>query len=62
VRLPSTLNVQMATRSPANIHEHVAKSVHVLTQRAGVPYEIEQQVCTACARILDEKPVKRAAA
>jgi hypothetical protein len=50
-----------ARKSPA-VHEHVAKSVHVLAQKAGVPYEIEQQVCQACARILDEKPVKRAAA
>jgi NMD protein affecting ribosome stability and mRNA decay len=52
----------MNMRQPTTIHEHVAKRVHVLMQRAGVPYEIEQQVCTACARILDEKPVKRAAA
>ena len=52
----------MTMRHPTNIHEHVAKRVHVLMQRAGVPYEIEQQVCTSCARILDEKPVKRAAA
>jgi hypothetical protein len=43
-------------------HEHVAKRVHLVLQRAGVPYEVEQQVCTACARILDEKSVKRAAA
>jgi len=43
-------------------HEHVAKRVHLLMQRAGVPYEIERQVCTSCARVLDEKPVKRAAA
>ena len=36
-------------RQVPTIHEHVAKRVHVLMQRAGVPYEIEQQVCTACA-------------
>jgi hypothetical protein len=36
--------------------------VYVLSQKAGVPYETEQQVCQACARILDEKPVRRAAA
>jgi len=52
----------MSTRQPIKIHEHVAKRVHVLMQRAGVPYEVEQQVCTACSRILDEKPVKRATA
>ena len=51
-----------ASPTTRHIHEHVAKRVHVLLQKAGVPYEIEQQVCQACARVLDEKPVKRAAA
>ena len=54
------LEREMSERQPIKIHEHVAKRVHVLLQRAGVPYEVEQQVCTACSRILDEKPVKRA--
>ena len=49
-------------RHQPETHEHVAKRVHLLMQRAGVPYEIERQVCTSCARVLDEKPVKRAAA
>jgi hypothetical protein len=57
-----TLKDEMSTEQPIKLHEHVPKSVHVLLQRAGVPYEIEQQVCTACSRVLDEKPVKRAAA
>ena len=52
----------MSERQPITIHEHVAKRVHVLLQRAGVPYEVEQQVCTGCLQILAEKPVKRAAA
>ena len=52
----------MNERQPIQIHEHVAKRVHVLLQRAGVPYEVEQQVCTDCARVLEETPVKRAAA
>ena len=43
-------------------HEHVAKQVHVVTVRAGIPYETEQQVCQACAQVLAEKPLKRAAA
>lgn len=43
-------------------HEHVAKHVHVLVLRAGVPYEIDRQVCVACERVLVEKPVKRLAA
>ena len=50
------------TERPIQIHEHVAKRVLVLLQRAGVPYEFEQQVCTGCRVVLDEKPVKRAAA
>ena len=52
----------MTAGNTAAIHEHVAKRVHLLSQKSGVPYEVEQQVCQACARILDEKPVKRAAA
>jgi NMD protein affecting ribosome stability and mRNA decay len=52
----------MTSQQPTPIHEHVAKRVHVLLQRAGVPYEFEQQVCADCSRVLDEKPVKRAAA
>jgi NMD protein affecting ribosome stability and mRNA decay len=53
----------MNQRQPlTKIHEHVAKRVHVVLQRAGVPYEVEQQVCADCSHILDEKPVKRATA
>jgi hypothetical protein len=52
----------MSERQPIKLHEHVAKRVHVLLLRAGVPYEVEQQVCSGCSVVLDEKPVKRAAA
>ena len=52
----------MSEQHPIKLHEHVAKRVHVLLLRAGIPYEVEQQVCTGCDRVLDEKPVKRAAA
>jgi hypothetical protein len=44
------------------VHEHQAATVHVVVQKAGVPYEIEQQVCLSCNAVLDEKPVKRTAA
>ncbi len=47
---------------PSPGHEHVATVVHVVLQKAGVPYEVERQVCQECRRVLDEKPVKRAAA
>jgi NMD protein affecting ribosome stability and mRNA decay len=52
----------MTAKQPTKIHEHRAMRVHVLLQRAGVPYEFEQQVCADCSRVLDEKPVTRAAA
>jgi len=52
----------MTKQQPMRVHTHHAERVHVLLQRAGVPYEIEQQVCKSCRRVLDEKPVKRAAA
>jgi hypothetical protein len=44
------------------VHEHQAATVHVLVQKAGIPYEIEQQVCLACHAVLVETPVKRTAA
>ena len=50
----------VATKPQPKAHEHVARRVHVILQRAGVPYEVEQQVCADCRRVLDEKPVKRA--
>ena len=43
-------------------HKHVPVVRLELRQRAGVPYEVERKVCSACARILDERPLKRAAA
>jgi hypothetical protein len=44
------------------IHRHTAVVTHALRQRAGIPYEVERKVCTACSRVLDERPLKRAAA
>jgi hypothetical protein len=31
-------------------------------QRAGIPYEVERKMCSSCRQVLDERPVKRAAA
>jgi hypothetical protein len=36
--------------------------MHALRQRAGVPYEVERQVCSECRRVLDERTLRRAAA
>lgn len=52
----------MEKKQPSTVHEHVAKRVHVLLQKAGVPYEVEQKVCADCARVLGETTVRRAAA
>jgi len=37
-------------------------STYVVVRRAGVPYELERTVCSACARVLAERPLRRAAA
>jgi hypothetical protein len=37
-------------------------TTHVLRQREGVPYEVERRICAECRRVLEERPVRRAAA
>jgi NMD protein affecting ribosome stability and mRNA decay len=49
-------------RRARRLHEHKAVIAHALRQHAGIPYEVEQRVCTDCQRILDERTVRRAAA
>lgn len=43
-------------------HKHTPVTIHALRQRAGIPYEFERTVCADCRRVLDERPLKRAAA
>jgi hypothetical protein len=43
-------------------HTHKVVTLHALEQRSGIPYEVERRVCSACRRVLDERPVRRAAA
>ena len=50
---------EMSSKLP---HKHITVVKHQLRQRAGIPYEVETKVCSACARVLDERPLKRAAA
>jgi hypothetical protein len=47
---------------PAPEHHHSITFVHVVLQKAGVPYEVELQMCSECMHVLDERPLKRAAA
>jgi hypothetical protein len=46
----------------AELHRHTAVVAHALRQHAGIPYEVEQKVCTDCRTVLDERTVRRAAA
>jgi hypothetical protein len=52
--------MEMKRRDRRHNHTEVVK--HALRQRAGIPYEVERKVCSACERVLDERPVRRAAA
>ena len=54
----------MAVSKPQSnrTHKHTAITLHALRQRAGIPYEVERTVCSDCRRLLDERPLKRAAA
>ena len=48
-------------RDPAP-HRHRTVVAHALRQQSGIPYEVEQKVCSDCRTILDERTVRRAAA
>jgi hypothetical protein len=48
--------------TPKRIHKHTAVTTLAIRQRHGVPYEVERKVCADCRALLEEKPVKRAAA
>ena len=44
------------------LHRHTGVRTYVLLQRLGIPYEVERTVCSECQRVLEERPLKRAAA
>jgi hypothetical protein len=47
----------------AQTHQHKQTSVKLaIRQRSGIPFEVERKVCSECKRVLDEKPLRRAAA
>ena len=50
------------SKRTGRLHEHKAVIAHALRQHAGIPYEVEQKVCTDCRTVLDERTVRRAAA
>jgi ribosomal protein L37E len=45
-----------------NGHRHREVTTHVIRQRGGIPYEVEQRVCTECGTVLAERQLRRAAA
>jgi hypothetical protein len=36
--------------------------MYMLRQREGVPYEVERVQCSQCRQVLEERPLRRAAA
>jgi hypothetical protein len=50
------------TASLRRTHRHTAVTTHVLRQREGIPYEVERIACRSCGHVLDERPLRRAAA
>jgi NMD protein affecting ribosome stability and mRNA decay len=53
---------QLFTPLRRRAHTHSAVRTYVLLQRFGVPFEVERTVCSNCRRVLEERPLKRAAA
>jgi RNase P subunit RPR2 len=53
---------QLFTMHRKRLHRHTGVRNYVLRQRLGIPYEVERTVCSECGRVLDERPLKRAAA
>jgi hypothetical protein len=43
-------------------HTHRAVVAHSLRQQSGIPYEVEQKVCSDCRTVLDERTLRRAVA
>ena len=43
-----------STNRDAQLHEHKAVVAHALRQHAGIPYEVEQKVCSDCRAIQEQ--------
>jgi hypothetical protein len=43
-------------------HKHTPVTTHELRRREGIPYEYERKVCNDCRQVLEERPLRRAAA
>ena len=49
-------------RLPKLPHRHARVTTVLLGQRSGIPYELERTTCTVCRQVLEERPLRRAAA
>jgi hypothetical protein len=49
-------------RIPKLPHRHARVTTLFVGQRGGIPYELERTTCSVCHRVLDERPLRRAAA
>jgi hypothetical protein len=54
--------ILMSHIHPSEPHRHRAVRSHAISQRSGVPYEVARVVCATCGLLLDERPLRRAAA
>lgn len=60
--LKSRTMSQLFSNRRSRSHRHTPARTYAMAQRLGVPYEVERTVCTKCNQVLDERPLKRAAA
>jgi hypothetical protein len=56
------MSTSNASTRATKLHEHKAVVARALRQQAGIPYEVEQKVCSDCRAVLEERPLRRAAA
>ena len=56
------MNPSNVSKRSGQLHQHKAVIAHALRQHAGIPYEVEQKVCSDCRTVLDERTLRRAAA
>jgi hypothetical protein len=54
----------MATNrtTPKPLHRHARVTTVTVGQRSGIPYELERTTCSVCRQVLEERPLRRAAA
>jgi NMD protein affecting ribosome stability and mRNA decay len=49
------------TASAVPQHVHDPATTTIVRQRQGIPYEVQQVICTSCRKLLQERKLRRAA-